>query len=90
MIRRVFLMTASFALLAGCRADEGPRDTAGLEAIPTRYAEAWSSGDPVAFTAFYAEDGLLRINDGEASVGRDAVTETACGLERWTRTDGDP
>ena len=42
-----------------------------------RYAAAWSSQDPEMFASFYAENGLLRINEGEPSVGRDAVTETA-------------
>ncbi|MDX1498691.1 MAG: nuclear transport factor 2 family protein [Woeseiaceae bacterium] len=51
-----------------------------LEDFALRYAAAWSSGDPVAFAAFYAEDGVLRINDGKPSVGRDAVTETARGF----------
>jgi len=43
----------------------------------TRYAAAWSSQDPVVFASFYAENGSFRINDGEPSVGRDAIAETA-------------
>ena len=43
----------------------------------TRYAAAWSSQDPVAFGMFYAENGSLTVNDGESSVGRAAVVETA-------------
>lgn len=77
MIRRAIPMITSFMLLAGCQADEQPRDRNELREFATRYADAWSGGDPVAFAAFYAEDGLLRINDGEPSIGRDAVTETA-------------
>ena len=48
-----------------------------LTEFATRYAAAWSSQDPEIFASFYAENGLLRINEGEPSVGRDAVTETA-------------
>ena len=51
-----------------------------LTEFATRYASAWSSQDAVAFASFYAENGSLRINDGEPSVGRDAVTETAHGF----------
>ncbi|MBT8443059.1 MAG: nuclear transport factor 2 family protein [Gammaproteobacteria bacterium] len=48
-----------------------------LEDFATRYAAAWSSQDPEAFASFYAEGGSFRINDGEPSIGREAVTETA-------------
>jgi uncharacterized protein (TIGR02246 family) len=42
-----------------------------------RYTEAWCSGDPASVAAHYAPDGSLTINDGEPSVGRDAITEAA-------------
>jgi uncharacterized protein (TIGR02246 family) len=48
-----------------------------LEKIAVRYAAAWSGQDPVEFASFYAEDGCLRINNGEPSVGRDAIEQTA-------------
>lgn len=48
-----------------------------LTEFATRYAAAWSSQDPVAFASFYAEGGSFRINDGEPSIGRDAIEETA-------------
>jgi uncharacterized protein (TIGR02246 family) len=48
-----------------------------LTQFATRYAAAWSGGDPVAFAQFYVEDGSLTINDGQPSVGRDAVEQTA-------------
>ena len=48
-----------------------------LTEFATRYAAAWSSQDPEMLGSFYAENGLLQINDGEPSEGRDAVTETA-------------
>ena len=54
-----------------------PQDTDELTAFATRYAAAWSGQDPDAFAAFYTEGGTFRINDGEASVGRDAVAATA-------------
>ncbi len=43
----------------------------------TKYAEAWSSGDPALLASFYSPDGSLKVNGGDAAVGRDAVEETA-------------
>lgn len=51
-----------------------------LTEFATRYAAAWSGQDPEAFASFYSEDGSFRINDGQPSMGRDAVTETARGF----------
>jgi steroid delta-isomerase-like uncharacterized protein len=48
-----------------------------LVAFATRYANAWSSQDPVTFATLYAEDATFRINDGEPSIGRDAIAATA-------------
>jgi len=48
-----------------------------LTEFATRYAEAWSSQDPARLASFYADNGALIVNDGEPSVGRAAVTETA-------------
>ena len=48
-----------------------------LNNFATRYAAAWSSQDPELLASFYAEDGLLQVNDSDPSVGRDSITETA-------------
>lgn len=48
-----------------------------LESFAARYAAAWSGGDPDALASFYAEDGALIINDGDPSVGREAIAATA-------------
>lgn len=63
--------------LFGCSREEAPMDIERLEDIGTRYAAAWCSQDPAAVAAFFAEDGSLTINDGEASVGRAAIAEAA-------------
>jgi uncharacterized protein (TIGR02246 family) len=44
------------------------------------YTEAWCSQDPSSVAAFFAEGGSLTINDGEPSVGREAITEAARGF----------
>ncbi len=71
---------ASVALLSACQPREEQIDTTELTEFAALYAAAWSSQNPVAFGLFYAESGSLRINDGEPSIGRDAVTETARGF----------
>jgi steroid delta-isomerase-like uncharacterized protein len=48
-----------------------------LNEFATRYAAAWSSQDPERLSSFYAKNGFLQINDGDPSVGREAVTDTA-------------
>ena len=68
---------ASLMLLSACQTEEAQSDMTELTAFATRYAAAWSSQDPVAFASFYAENASFRINDGEASIGRDAIAETA-------------
>lgn len=68
---------ASLVLLSACQPEEAQIDMKELTEFGTRYAVAWSSQDPLAFASFYAENGSFRINDGEPSIGRDAIAETA-------------
>ena len=81
MVKRLLdvlvLTIASLLLLPACQSNEGQSDMRELTEFATRYAAAWSSQDPEAFASFYAENGTLRINDGEPSIGRDAIEETA-------------
>ena len=64
-------------LFTACQSKDEQLDMVVLTEFATRYAAAWSSQDPVAFALFYAENGSFRINDGEPSIGRDAIEETA-------------
>jgi len=76
--RRAFLIIlSSLVLLIACESKEQSMDKVELTNFATRYAAAWSGQDPVAFSMFYAESGSLRINNGEPSVGRKAVEQTA-------------
>jgi uncharacterized protein (TIGR02246 family) len=45
-----------------------------------RYTAAWNSQDPAQVAAHFAEEGSLTINDGEPSVGREAITAAAQGF----------
>ena len=77
-IRGAFVpVLLSLVLLTACEPKEQPTDMSELTNFATRYAAAWSGQDPVAFALFYAEDGSLRIDDGEPSLGREAIERTA-------------
>jgi len=68
---------AFLVLLSACQSKDEQSDMEDLTEFGTRYASAWSSQDPIAFASFYAENGSFRINDGDPSIGRDAIAETA-------------
>lgn len=61
------------------RQEEAAMDRARLEDFASRYAAAWSGGDPEALASFYVEGGSLAVNDGAPSVGRAAIAATAGG-----------
>jgi steroid delta-isomerase-like uncharacterized protein len=63
--------------LTSCGEPAPPSSEMGLDAFATRYAEAWSSQDPARLASFYGEDGVLVVNDGTPSEGREAVRATA-------------
>lgn len=54
-----------------------PPGEPNLDDLGTRYAAAWSGQDPHELASFYAEDGVLTVNDGAPSVGREAIAATA-------------
>ena len=60
-----------------CSQETGFMAPADLAEFATRYTRAWSSQNPASVAAFFAETGALKINDGEPSVGRGAITATA-------------
>lgn len=47
-----------------------------LTDFATRYAAAWSSKSPDSLAAFYTDDGILTVNNGEPATGRAAVRAT--------------
>lgn len=51
-----------------------------LKIVAGDYAKAWSSHDPNAVAAHYAEDGQICINRGDVLAGRAAIVEMASGF----------
>ena len=60
-----------------CAQETKEMTPADLTAFATDYTAAWGSQDPASVAAFFAEDGSLRINDGEPSIGRAEIRATA-------------
>ena len=52
-------------------------NAADAQKMAASYAQAWTSHDPEAVASFYAEDGFISINDGEASRGRAEIEAVA-------------
>ena len=60
--------------------DEAGTDFPGahdMKQFAIRYTAAWCSQNPASVAEFFAENGSLKINDGEPHVGRVAITEAA-------------
>ena len=55
-------------------------NAAQLNDFATRYTAAWCSQDAASVASFYSENGSLKINVGDPSTGRDAITIAAQGF----------
>ena len=51
-----------------------------LEVFAKSYSQAWSGKRPEFVAFYFAEDGSLRVNDGEPAVGREQITKVAKGF----------
>jgi len=52
-------------------------DVDKLREFATQYTAAWCSQDAASVASFYAENGSLKINAGDPSVGREAITDAS-------------
>ena len=53
---------------------------ARLREFATKYTAAWCSQNAASVAAFFAGNGSLKINEGQPSVGRAAITAAAQGF----------
>lgn len=78
---RPFLLTYIVLFSMESMADDhSSMSEEALQVFATRYAAAWSSQNPASLAAFYAEDGVLQVNEGEPAVGRAAIESKARGF----------
>lgn len=52
-------------------------DFSELNDFAARYTAAWCSGDAARVASFYTESGSLKINEGNPSLGRQAIAMAA-------------
>lgn len=67
-------------LVNSCTSRESQMNTQKITEFAKKYTQAWCSQNAASVASFFAENGPLQINDGEPSVGRDAITEAAQGF----------
>jgi SnoaL-like polyketide cyclase len=70
-------LAAILFLQGACSTDDLASGNPDMMEFAMRYTTAWCSQDPAEVASFFAEKGSLKINDGEPSVGRAAITEVA-------------
>ncbi len=68
--RTTFLILIT--VFVGCRSDYE-----SMVEFGQKYTDAWNSGQPEKMASFYAEDGMLTVNNGTPAIGRKQLTETA-------------
>lgn len=51
-----------------------------LDIFARGYAQAWGSKRPEFVASYFAEDGSLRVNDGDPAIGRDEISKVAQGF----------
>lgn len=61
--------------MTGCNSDKSEYDK--MVEFGQRYTEAWNSKVPQQMASFYAEDGILTVNNGTPAIGRKQLAETA-------------
>ena len=76
-MKKLLLLLVCTALVAACGEPMPDVDGISRHEFALLYAAAWSSQDPERLASFYAEDGVLVVNDGEPAVGREAIEAVA-------------
>lgn len=62
-------------LMTGCESEKSDHER--MVEFGQKYTEAWNSGQPEKMASFYAEDGVLTVNNGIPATGRKQLAETA-------------
>ena len=70
------LITLLAVMLTACASDKTSADPMNLDEFATQYTAAWCSHKAAVVASFFSTDGSLKINQGNASVGRPAITVT--------------
>lgn len=66
---------AIFLIMIGCKSEKSEYDN--MVEFGQKYTDAWNSKQPEKMASFYAEDGMLTVNNGNPAIGRKQLAETA-------------
>lgn len=67
-------------VIAACNLKPNAMEISKLNDFAARYTAAWCSHNAASVASFYDENGSLKINQANPSVGRAAITEAAQGF----------
>lgn len=70
-IRVLLLLTVVLA----CKSEQSDNDN--MVTFAEKYTDAWNSKQPEKMASFYAEGGVLTVNNGTPAVGRKELAQTA-------------
>jgi steroid delta-isomerase-like uncharacterized protein len=71
------LVVLSLLPVAACGQGSSDMDSEELREFASQYTAAWSSRDAAQVASFFTEGGSLKINEGDPSVGREAIAAAA-------------
>lgn len=71
----VMMISIILTILTGCKSGNTEYDK--MVEFGQHYTDAWNSKQPEKMALFYAEDGMLAVNNGKPAVGRKQIAETA-------------
>lgn len=69
------MISIILTMLTGCKSENTEYDK--MVEFGQNYTDAWNKKQPEKMASFYAEDGMLAVNDGKPAVGRKQIAETA-------------
>jgi ketosteroid isomerase-like protein len=62
-------------MVTGCKSEKSEYEK--MVEFGQKYTDAWNSKQPEKMASFYAEDGILIVNNGKPAVGRKQLAETS-------------
>jgi uncharacterized protein (TIGR02246 family) len=71
------MVVLSLLHVTACTSGRTEMDAERLREFAAQYTAAWSSHDAARVASFFNENGSLKINDGDPSVGREAIAAAA-------------
>jgi ketosteroid isomerase-like protein len=71
----VKMILVILTIVVGCKTGKSEYDK--MIEFGQNYTSAWNSKQPKKMASFYAEDGILTVNEGKPAIGRKQLAETA-------------